>query len=153
MSLYTLAKTILRNANVKNDDDFKVLTDFKECLLHKFRNNRNVASDLRASMKDDLLKGLSSRYLNELPPSKEDWISSYLICDACGYMLKTRSCLYMLTAKSVNSLLSPLKMTFLKNLKPANTPELALKVDFSSSHPFLNAIRSWKGSVGTFQVS
>jgi hypothetical protein len=85
---------MLRNANVENDADFKVLTDFKECLLHKFRNNRKAAGDLRAAMKDNLLKGLSSRYINELPSSKQDRISSFLIYDVCGYMLKTRSCQY-----------------------------------------------------------
>ena len=85
---------IYTNVNVENDD-FKVLTNFKECLLHKFRNNRKKANDLRASMKDDLLKCLSSRYVsNQLPPSKEDRISSFLIHDVRGYMLKTRSCLY-----------------------------------------------------------
>ena len=94
MSLYTPAKAILRNANIEDSDDFHVLADFKDCLLHKFRNNKKAAADLREALKDVLMEGISSRYVNELQLSKVDRKSSLLIYDVCGYMMKTRSFLY-----------------------------------------------------------
>ncbi|KAK4013578.1 hypothetical protein OUZ56_026131 [Daphnia magna] len=85
MSLYTPAKILLRNANVENDDHIRVLVDFKECLIKKFRDNAKAAADLRVAMKDDLMEELGKRYVNELPLSKEDRI---------GYMVKTRENLF-----------------------------------------------------------
>ncbi|XP_045026449.1 uncharacterized protein LOC123470331 isoform X3 [Daphnia magna] len=94
MSLYTPAKILLRNANVENDDHFRVLVDFKECLIKKFRDNAKAAADLRVAMKDDLMEELGKRYVNELPLSKEDRIGNFLIYDVAGYMVKTRENLF-----------------------------------------------------------
>ncbi|XP_045024772.1 uncharacterized protein LOC123469662 isoform X3 [Daphnia magna] len=94
MSLYTPAKILLRNANVENDDHIRVLVDFKECLIKKFRDNAKAAADLRVAMKDDLMEELGKRYVNELPLSKEDRIGNFLIYDVAGYMVKTRENLF-----------------------------------------------------------
>ena len=49
--LFTRPQRLYRNVNVENDD-FKVLTDFKECLLHKLRNNQSWEPILIKTMFD-----------------------------------------------------------------------------------------------------
>ena len=67
-----------------------MLVDFKNCLMHKFRDNAKAAADLRATIKDNLMENLATRYVNELPVSKNT-ITSYLVYDVAGYVAKTRT--------------------------------------------------------------
>lgn len=94
MSLNTPSKVTLRNANVQNEDDMRVLVNFKECLVAKFRNNKQAAIDLRTALKDELMANLVNNYVEEVLPLSSDRIHRMLVYDIAGYMMHTRSFLY-----------------------------------------------------------
>lgn len=102
----TSAKVTLRNANVENDDDIRVLVDFKDFLIQKSRNNKKAASDLRETLKYELMEGLSRKYVDDLSLnslSNADRIKKMLVYDVAGYMIHTRSFIYRDCGDCINS--------------------------------------------------
>ena len=77
--------------NIDNEENLRVLANYDECLVNKFKACEKEAAQLRESFKDQLLEELSVRYVEVMDDvASNDEFKRELIYDMFGYLLKTR---------------------------------------------------------------
>ena len=50
--------------NINNEENLRVLANYDECLVNKFKDSKKEAAQLREYFKDQLLEELSVRYVD-----------------------------------------------------------------------------------------
>ena len=89
LCVYYPTKSVLRNANVDNEERMTLLTSYKSCLLDRFKEDAATAKAKRDELKSRLAK---IQYLDRDFPDEEsrNKYLEHLVYDLSGYMLHSR---------------------------------------------------------------
>lgn len=64
--MHNLTKTAVKNGNVDDEDELKVLVGYKKCLVDRFKAIEAERKQAKLSLKDKLLSELSIRYVDHI---------------------------------------------------------------------------------------
>ncbi|XP_032792929.1 uncharacterized protein LOC116929707 isoform X2 [Daphnia magna] len=94
LSLYQPTKRVVKNANIdegEKGENMRILVQYKECLLKRFKDSTESAAQLRHSLREKMEKELVIRYVEKLEADPNcDTTENNLIYYMCGYLLNTR---------------------------------------------------------------
>lgn len=94
------------NGNIDKNEKMQVLTTYKQCMLKSFKENVKAAADMRAHLKDKLLKSLIfSSDSHRESEENLDIVQSNACYNLCGYLVHTRE-LQIKCSSCLSSLLS-----------------------------------------------
>jgi len=89
--LYHPTKRVVNNANVDNEENLRILVQYKDCLVERCKENAKAAQELRESLREQLRNELLVRFVTEMEDKPEsDSTNNNLVYYMCGYLLKTR---------------------------------------------------------------
>ncbi len=87
-----MVKSAVNKGNIDNAEEMCILAPYAKCFIDEFKECEKTVTDLKMTLKDQLLKEITIRYVDEVDQTETEFdsITNGLVYDLCGYLVKTR---------------------------------------------------------------